>query len=350
MTTRTNDDAEGSPLDLHSEDQLRLMARVARMYHEHGLRQAEIAEELHVSQPRVSRLLKRAAEVGIVRTTVSLPPGVHTEREEALEARFGLVQAVVVDVDGLGGDGRTASVTRALGTAAADYLAATLLGRDTVGISSWSSSLLATVAAMRPFRGAVVDRVVQLVGGVGDPRVQMQATRLIAQFAARTGASPLLLPTPGILGSARARASLMADSTVEGVVSAWSSLTVALVGIGALEPSGLARASGNAFPEDDRAALEAMGAVGDICFRFYDSAGVAVDSDIDDRVIGISPAELRAVPRRIAVAGGRAKVAAIRGALVAEWVNVLITDLATAQALLESDEPGATPGPSNPQV
>lgn len=43
----------------HSDDQLRLMARVARMYHEHGLLQGDIARELHISQPRVSRLLKR---------------------------------------------------------------------------------------------------------------------------------------------------------------------------------------------------------------------------------------------------------------------------------------------------
>ncbi len=53
------------------------MARVARMYYEQGYRQAEIAERLLVSQPRVSRLLKRASDLGIVRTTVTLPSGVH---------------------------------------------------------------------------------------------------------------------------------------------------------------------------------------------------------------------------------------------------------------------------------
>ena len=88
-------DAVRSPDDLY-----RLMAKIARMYHERGMRQSEIAAELHVSQPRVSRLLKRAAEVGIVRTTISLPPGVHTDLEEALEKRYGLAEAVVVDAGG----------------------------------------------------------------------------------------------------------------------------------------------------------------------------------------------------------------------------------------------------------
>jgi len=316
-----------------TEEQLRLMAKVARMYHERGMRQSAIAEALHISQPRVSRMLKRATEIGIVRTTVALPPGVHTDVEERLEQVFKLRQAVVVDAGG--GD---EDVTPAIGTAAADYLSATLIGGDTVGISSWSASLIAVVGAMSPFRTPVVDTVAQLVGGVGDPRVQMQATRLIGQFANITGAEPMLLPTPGVLGTAAARESLMADSTVADVVACWSRLTVALVGIGAMEPSDLARQSGNAFPEADRTALEVAGAVGDICFRFFDDQGVMIDSDIDNRVIGISPDQLRAVERRVGVAGGPRKVAAIRGALLGGWINVLVTDVDTANRLLEGNE------------
>ncbi|WP_255491877.1 sugar-binding transcriptional regulator [Actinotalea sp. JY-7876] len=314
----------------HSEDQLRLMTRVARMYHEQGMRQLEIAENLHISQPRVSRLLKRAVEVGIVRTTVSLPAGVHPDLEERVEKTFGVRQCIVVDVRP-GED-----VTRALGAAAADHLAATLLGGDTVGISSWSASLIAVADALDTFRTPVADTVVQLVGGLGAPRVQLQATRLISQFASRLGAEPRMLQTPGVLGTSQARASLMADASVADVVECWSRLTVALVGIGAIEPSDLAKQSGNTFPEEDRALLEAAGAVGDVCFRFYDARGEVVDANFHDRVIGISPDQLRAVPRRIGVAGGAAKLAAIRGALLGGWVNILVTDSVTAQNLLDT--------------
>ena len=38
---------------------LRLMTKVARLYYEQGLRQAEIADRLDLSQSRVSRLLKQ---------------------------------------------------------------------------------------------------------------------------------------------------------------------------------------------------------------------------------------------------------------------------------------------------
>ncbi len=313
----------------HSDDQIRLMAKIARMYHERGMRQAQIAEELHVSQPRVSRLLKRAQEIGIVRTTVALPAGVHTDLEEALERAYGLQEAVVVDAGGSDAD-----LNPALGAATAVYLETTLTGGDTVGMSSWSATLLAAVEAMRPARATVVDTVVQVVGGIGDPRVQMQATRLIGRFAAATGAEPLFMPTPGMLGSVSARDALMADATVTEVVALWSRLTMVLVGIGSLEPSPLLRESGNAIAAADQELLRAAGAVGDICLRFFDEHGEPVLSSLDERVIGIDATQLRGIPRRVGVAGGVRKHSAIRAALLGGWVNVLITDRAEAENLI----------------
>ena len=60
-------------------DELRLLAKVARLYHGAGLRQSEITERLNVHQSTVSRLLKRAEKEGIVRITFSMPSGLHPE-------------------------------------------------------------------------------------------------------------------------------------------------------------------------------------------------------------------------------------------------------------------------------
>ena len=81
------------------DGQVRLLTKVARMYHERGVRQADIASALNISQAKVSRLLKRAETLGIVRTIVTVAPGVYAELEEQLEERYGLAEAVVVDVD-----------------------------------------------------------------------------------------------------------------------------------------------------------------------------------------------------------------------------------------------------------
>ena len=68
--------------------------------------------------------------------------------------------------------------------------------------------------------------------------------------------------------------------------------------------------------------------------RFFDAAGRLVPSDLDARVVGIDPDTFRRIPRRIGLAGGERKHAAIRAAIAGGWVNVVVTDLTTARALL----------------
>jgi DNA-binding transcriptional regulator LsrR (DeoR family) len=315
----------------YGTDELRLLAKIARMYHERGIRQPQIAADLHISQSRVSRLLRQASEVGIVRTTVSLPSGVYTDMEEALEARYHLMDSVIVDTDG--------DIVRALGAAAATYLAETLTSGDIVGISSWSSTLLATVEAMRPKPGLVVKVVTQLVGGNGD---HVGPTRLIARFASVTGARAALLPSPALVKNDMVRRALLADPAVTSVRQIWNELSVALVGVCSIQGPPMSQRSGKAIDPDRQPELMQLGAVGDVCLRFFDQDGNLINSPLNDRVMAISAKQLKAVPRRIGVAGGPEKLTAIAAAVKGDWINTLITDLETAQRLLHAQPP--TPG------
>jgi DNA-binding transcriptional regulator LsrR (DeoR family) len=319
------------PAWVEDTEHLRLLAKVARLYHEQGMKQREIAAALSISQPRVSRLLTQAVSSGLVRSVIVLPPGVHTELEDRVRQRYGLRDVVVVDAAGAGID-----VTAALGAAAAYYLDTTLMGGEVIGISSWSGSLLAAVDRMRPATHAPADRVVQLFGGLGQPEVQVQATRLTSRLAELTGARPVFLPAPAVAGQAATRDAFMVDPSVAGVVQQWSDVDVALVGVGSLSPSPLLRSSGNGLSEAEQQDLRELGAVGDVCLRFFDGRGAHVASAFDSRVIGIGPEELRAVSRRIAVAGGVEKAGAITAAVRGGWANVLITDHEVA-VLLDTD-------------
>jgi DNA-binding transcriptional regulator LsrR (DeoR family) len=314
-----------------SSGQLRLMTKIAHLYHEQGRRQSEIATLLHISQAKVSRLLKRAGEVGIVRTVVVASYGVHTDIEQRLEERYGLLEAIVADVDG---DGDEAAVIAALGSAGANYLEATLSGGERIGVSSWSQTLLSVADRLAPLRTSGAEQVVQLVGGLGVASAQAQANRLLSELASLVGAAPTFVPAPGLVGDPAIRQSLLGDPAMQAVADAWRNLTMALVGIGSLQPSQLLQASGNAIAPRDQATLLELGAVGDVCNRYFDIDGHLVRSDLDSRVVGIDPDAFRAVPRRIGLAGGKRKHAAIRAALSGNWVNVVITDLSTAGALL----------------
>lgn len=309
---------------------LRLMTKVARMYYEQDLRQPTIAAQLSISQSRVSRLLKQASALGLVRISVVSPPGVHADLEEDLQHRYGLRDAVVADVEPEPGE---QSLLSAIGAAAAVYLETTLTGGDTIGISSWSATLLATVDAMAPRTGPGARQVVQVLGGVGNAASQIHATRLTDRLAMLTGADAVPLPAPGLAGSAATRAALMADRHVREIMAGYRDLTMVLAGVGSLEPSPLLRQSGNAIEEADQDVLREHGAVGDVCLRFFDDQGTFVPSPLDERVIGIDVATLRAAPRIVGVAGGARKHRAIRGALRGGWLNVLITDVHTARYL-----------------
>ena len=310
-------------------DELRLMAKVARMYHTQGLRQTEICERLNIHQSTVSRVLQRAEREGIVRITISLPPGTHTEVEEALQSAYSLDEAVVVDC--LEDEEQ---IAHDLGAAAAFYLETTLKPTDVIGISSWSAALLAMVNAMHPSQRCKNARVIQILGGVGSPNAEVHAAQVTRRLADLIGGEATLLPAPGVVGSRDARDVLMKDRFVREALDVFPKVSLALVGIGATEPSRALASSGNVFSPQEIKLLAGKGAVGDICLRFFDAAGRAVVTELNDRVISMELDQLRAVRRVVGVAGGRRKTNAIRGALNGKLINVLITDLACGERLL----------------
>lgn len=327
----------GFPEALHKLPDLRLMTRVARLYHEEGLNQTEVAARLGLTQVAVSRLLKKAEKHGIVRTTVLTPPGTFADLEGSLEEKFGLTQAIV-------GDAMRDSeefVLNAIGSAAAQFVESTLKAGEVIGISSWSASLLSMVDHMHPPRKAENCLVVQMLGGVGNPSAEQHANRLATRLARLVHGNARFLPAPGVVGSGSAAKVLAQDPYVREVVALFEKVTLALVGVGSIEPSALVASSGNIFSREELETLQRKGAVGDICLRFYDVNGREVNGAFDGRVIGIDLASLRRVPRSVALCGGKRKFAAILGALRGKWVNTLITDQYTAQRLLKA-EPAKT--------
>lgn len=310
-------------------DELRLIARVARMYHLDEMKQSEIAARIRVSQAGISRLLRRAREEGVVRISVDAPSGTYPELEERLARRFGLTEMVVAEC----AEDREEQILSRIGEAAAQYLEATLQPGEVIGISSWSESLLRMVDNLDPGRRAQASRVVQILGGMGNPSVQRHATALTTRLARLTGAEPMLLATQGIAGSVEAQQVLLAEPYVASTVAEFGRITMALVGVGGIEPSKLLADSGNVFTSEELDALVALHAVGDLCLHFFDEAGRPIRSPVEGRVIGITLEQLRAIPRVVAVAGGARKHAALLGVLRGRLIDVLVTDQFTAARL-----------------
>jgi DNA-binding transcriptional regulator LsrR (DeoR family) len=309
-------------------DELRLVAKVARMYYIQELNQQAITEKLQLHQSTISRMLKKARTMNLVRFNIATPPGTFADLEDQLTSRFDLKDAVVVDCPAEG-----EAMVRDLGTALAYFLETTLKPGKIVGISSWSRSLFAMVDALHPGEYCADGKVVQILGGVGNVGSEFHAIHLAQRLAGSIGATPVLLQSPAVVGSPEAQRVLSRDPAVQEASALFDKLDMALVGIGSMEPSKMLAVSGNIFSREERAELQRLGAVGDICFRFFDAEGEPIKSSLTKRVIGIDLVKLRACKRVVGVAGGVQKLQAILGALRGGLIDVIITDQRTAQAL-----------------
>jgi DNA-binding transcriptional regulator LsrR (DeoR family) len=189
---------------------------------------------------------------------------------------------------------------------------------------------------MRPLSRQIGTQVIQILGGVGNPTAEHHAVHLVRKLAVLVQGEATFLPAPGIVGSAETRQIYLQDQFVQQAMAQFEHVTLALVGIGTVEPSRLLASSGNVFSPQELDMLGEQGAVGDICLRFFDANGMPLQTLANDRVIGMELDQLRHVRRCVGIAGGDRKLAAIRGALQGHLINVLITDRFTAEALLAS--------------
>lgn len=316
-----------------SADRERLLVKVSRFYYEHELTQSQISERLRLSRQKVQRLLKEAHQAGIVQITIRPVIGAFPELERKLEDRFGLQEAVVIETTDF--DDQFV-VAREVGVGAADYLRRVVQSQDSIVIS-WGGSLLGLVNALSGgSRRADLDgiRVIQGLGGLGDPNKEVHAADLTRRLAQVFGGEAVLLPTPAVAGTRKARDTYIEDPFVSNVLEQAQSANLAVMGIGAPRLDSILMREGRIVTEQDMETLKNNGAVGDINLRFFDENGKLVQSNFDRRVIGLTLDEIKRIERVIGVAGGAAKVSAIRGALAGRLVDVLVTDQITAQQVL----------------
>lgn len=313
-----------------SRTDFRLLNKVSRLYYEQNLTQQAIAERLHLSRPKVSRLLRQAREEGIVQITVHPPPGIYSQLEEQLETQFGLDEAIVVEASE---PNSQEAVSREIGIGAADYLQRTLRDGDTIGVA-WGTTLSAMVNALQPNSASDV-HVVQINGGLGPPEAEVHATYLCRRMSRVLNGNLTLLPAPGIVDSQEVKKAILSSRHVRSALELFPKINVAYVGIGAPTPTSVVMRDGSIMSQEELDDLLSKGAVGDITLHFFDKNGGPIHSDLDARVIGVTLDQLKQIERVVGVAGGPEKDAVIRGALVGGLVDVLITDHALATRLLE---------------
>jgi deoxyribonucleoside regulator len=304
-----------------------MIVEAARLYYEHQFSQQQIAQKLHISRPGVSRLLQHARQQGIVKIEIIDPGEQGTQLESQLKREFQLKRVIVVPDDG--DDLRI--IKSRLGRAAAILLNDLLYPGVIVGIS-WGTTMLevARHVSKKRFQSTII---VQLNGGVSRAEYDTHASEVTQKIAESFGGIPYLLPLPAIVDRADVKAAILSDKNITRTLQIAREARMALFTIGSFGYDSVLVKSDYFEPEEVEALLK-TGAVGDVCSRIIRYDGTICSKELDARTIGIELAELKQKEYRIAVAGGREKLAAIRAALRGKIFNMLITDEWIAAKLL----------------
>jgi deoxyribonucleoside regulator len=301
---------------------------IATRFYLTGQSQIEIARSVGLDASTVSRYLRRARDEGIVRVQIQRPRSLHGDLALELAKRFDLKRAVVVSGDP--GPGAVQAVARA----AADYVNSQLFNGMRLGLS-WGRMLSAAIHMLPP--GTVSDLDVSLLhGGVGSAGAGIQGVELARHIASLHPRSRVhYLHAPVLVDSPDIKDAMLRDGSIRSALESAASRDLALVGIGTLDESAPLVHYGHISPKD-RQRLLAAGAVGDMCTRFFTPQGEPVHV-LDDRLIAIEWEALKRIPLVVAMAAGLDKRDAILGALRAGCMNVLVTDEATARAVLKGE-------------
>jgi deoxyribonucleoside regulator len=309
-----------------------LLVEVAKLYYEQDLSQLQIAHRLDISRSSVSNLLKLCRDQGIVEIRIN-DASSHAQRMQRLLCeRFALANAVVVPASP---DPEQAKVH--VGRAAAGCIEPMLHDGVRIGIS-WGTTLYQLVRHVTP-RALDGAEVVQLHGGLGAGNPDIDGFGLAQKLAEKLRGSYRIMQAPMIVQNAELKRLLLREPGIALAFERGAASEIALFGIGSNIPdiSSLVRAG--YLQERESLALVEQGAVGTVCGLQIDAGGRVVESDVNERLVGIDKETLVRIPVRLGAAAGGQKADAVRAALRGRFVTVLVVDEEIADAILKDEAP-----------
>lgn len=309
---------------LSNSQEMTQIALVARRYYLEGRSKVEIAREFGLSRFKVARLLERGRDEGIVRIEINEPAHVDLELSRAVEQAYPVKRALIL----ASADGGAQGDYAALGRAAAELLGGMVTADDVLGIS-WGRTVNALVDKLPALPSC---DVVQLVGGLPDSDLSVNAVDLIRRVRQRTGGQVYAMHAPLLVDDVDTAARLRRERHIAPAMTMLPRVTKAVVGIGAWHPP--SSSLRQAMPSDERMLVNDRGACADICASVFDREGTAIYPQLESRAMAITSAQLMAVPHVIAVAGGAEKAAAVRAAALSGCIDTLVADTSAVQAMV----------------
>ncbi|UCZ52769.1 sugar-binding transcriptional regulator [Bacillus shivajii] len=311
-----------------SKERISKIVKAAKLYYQLDYSQQQVAKELGVSRPSVSRLLQEAKEQGIVQIQIFDPYESEQKSAELIKEKYGLKECIVVNVPMFDDE----VIKEYIGKKAGEYVHNIIQDGDIIGVT-WGTTVYEVAKNVEAKRVNGVE-VVQLNGGVSHSETNTYSSEVLHLLGNAFHSPPHFLPLPAVVDHLVVKKAIVEDRHIRRVLELGKKANIALFTVGdPNEDSTLVKAG--YFTKDDLNKLYEKKAVADICSRFFDINGNICCDEIDSRTISIDLDELKEKETSLLAAGGRNKVEGIIGALNGKFANVLVTDQFTAQFLID---------------
>jgi DNA-binding transcriptional regulator LsrR (DeoR family) len=305
-----------------------LAVRAAWLSYIGGHTQEEIARRLGVSRIKVNRLIAEAAQNGLVRVFIDGTPEQCVALEDRIARHWQLdFCEVSPNVDD------APLPLRTLAAAGARFLNNLLDRGEASLIGVGHGRTLAAMVNYLPRTARPDVRFVSLLGSL-TRHAAANPFDVIHRLTEVTGAECYLMPAPFFADTVADKQVVLAQKSIKDVFALARTAELHIVGIGEIGTHAHMRTSGMITDAEYRE-LKSAGATGEMLGRFVDAAGRPVAAEINERAIAVRLEEIKG-RKVVAVAGGSDKTQAIMAVLESRVITGLITDEATAKAIVEA--------------
>lgn len=289
-------------MDISLEKQKKL-AYVARQYYLEDQKQSEIARDLGVSRPLVSRMLSEARELGIVEITIHEPGAREARLLERLRLQSSIRGGILVE-EGANDD----ATNRLLSQGAMELLRQLGVRRLGVGWGYLIGQLVSWLEE-NPQLGSTITDICPLVGNASIPARNYQSNENVRLMAQQMGATPHFLYLPALPDSLEEKQVLCSTEVYRQIYQQWEQLDTALVNIGDY-PSSPDFASLVRYGS----LLQQQRACGRMLIYYFNESGLVIQSE-QDFAIQIPIDLLKRCPNIIGVCSANTSAKALCGAL-----------------------------------
>lgn len=312
---------------MKNNDNWSLMMRAAKQYYQLGLSQDSIAKNLYVSKSTVSRLIKKAVESGYIEFKINSFGELDEMLQQELEDTFGIRCFVLPTLM----DSYAVRLNDVCAFAAKDIFAG--IQDDEIICVPWGKTIEYLAAHIHE---PVVERtglkVCMLNGFVNGSVHSMRAIHIIEKLSTTLNATGYVMPSPLLVKSTEVRAVLLADPSIREIYELTQQASTAIISVG---PFDMQNTYLTELGEDVVAHLRQFNGAGNFAGRTYDINGVEFETDLRERLMSITIADLAKKKKRICIAVGSHKTRAVLGLLRGQIINCLYTDSQAAREILQ---------------